>query len=785
MKMKATYLAGAALFSLFSAASAYAQETVTTTADAGGGEIVVFGRGETRQQSSVTADAILNAAPGTSPLKTIERLPGVSFQSADPFGAYEWSARISLRSFNQNQLGFTLDGVPLGDMSYGNYNGLHISRAAISENVARVDVAQGAGALGTASTSNLGGAIQFVQRAPATELGADGSLTYGDNSTVHAFARIDSGELFGENSLRLSGSYAFQDADKWKGIGEQRQHQASASFVQPIPNGEISGFVNWSRRRENDYQDMSLGMLQRLGRTWDNISGNWPLAVQIADIQRNIDQGRPAAQQVIGGPATNPSAGTVFPTPIQTVDDAYFNAAGLRNDTIGALRVQYDVNEHLHVNVTGYRHEDEGQGIWFTPYVATPLGAPDTNGNPITNPAPISVRTTEYTIQRYGFLGSATLDLGPHAITAGFWYENNDFNQARRFYGLSRTSPGRDSLDFQENPFATQWSYAYNTETKQFYLQDVWTVTDALTVNAGFKATDVTNEARAIVIDSAGDKSGSIEANDGFLPQVGFTYDVTRDHQIFGTYAENMRAFVSANTSGPFSTTAAGFAAIRNSLQPETSKTFELGWRFRFGALQGSVAAYHVDFENRLLAVTLGAGIVGNPSALQNVGGVRSQGVEAAAQWRIAQDWTLFGSYSFNDSTYQDNVLNGSGGLVAATSGKNTVDTPENLARAELSYDNGAWFGSIGAAYTGERYFTYLNDQSVDAYTLVDLTLGYRFQNAGALLNGTEVQFNATNIFDEDYVSTLGSNGFGNSGDAQTLLPGAPRQVFVTVRKHF
>ena len=44
-------------------------------------------------------------------------------------------ARISIRGFNQNQLGFTLDGVPLGDMTYGNLNGLHVSRAVISENL--------------------------------------------------------------------------------------------------------------------------------------------------------------------------------------------------------------------------------------------------------------------------------------------------------------------------------------------------------------------------------------------------------------------------------------------------------------------------------------------------------------------------------------------------------------------------------------------------------------------------------------------------------------------------
>jgi iron complex outermembrane receptor protein len=31
----------------------------------------------------------------------------------------------------------------------------------------------------------------------------------------------------------------------------------------------------------------------------------------------------------------------------------------------------------------------------------------------------------------------------------------------------------------------------------------------------------------------------------------------------------------------------------------------------------------------------------------------------------------------------------------------------------------------------------------------------------------------------------MGSNGFGYSGDSQTLLTAAPRQAFITVRKRF
>jgi iron complex outermembrane receptor protein len=245
-----------------------------------------------------------------------------------------------------------------------------------------------------------------------------------------------------------------------------------------------------------------------------------------------------------------------------------------------------------------------------------------------------------------------------------------------------------------------------------------------------------------------------------------------------------MRAFVSAATAGPFSTTQAGFDAIRAKLRPETSKTFELGYRFHLADVQGQVAAYHVKFDNRLLATAVGAGVAGNPAVLSNVGSVTTKGFEAAATWSITSDWTLFGSYAYNSSKYDDDVFDGSGALVALTSGKTVVDTPKSIANLELSYGHDGWFGSLGGHYTAKRFYTYTNDQSVPSYLIADLTAGYRFDGEG-WSKGLEVQVNVTNLFDKKYVSTVGSNGFGNAGDSQTLLAGAPRQAFVTVRKDF
>ncbi|CAN5456229.1 TonB-dependent receptor [soil metagenome] len=720
--------------------------------------ILVLGQGQSRSVQTVKTEEIGLEAAGSSPLKAIEKLPGVNFQSADAFGSYEWSTRISIRGFNQNQLGFTLDGVPLGDMSYGNFNGLHISRAISTEDIGAIDLAQGAGGLDTASTSNLGGALKFKSRRPSEDFGLLAAATGGSNSMYRAFVRVDSGEL--PTGTRGYVSYANQQTDKWKGQGKQKQQQADVKVEQALGTQTLTGFYDWSRRRENDYQDMSLNMLSRLGYNWDNDSDNYAEAITVADVGNNTGY--------TGAPVSNAAAGTVYPTPFANPDDAYFDASGLRNDKLYALTLAGPLSDAFKYSVMAYGHKNKGQGLWYTPYVPSPNGVP------------ISVRTTEYDIDRNGFVGNATYTVGDHAISFGGWYEDNDFNQARRFYGLkSRTDPGYSSLKFRSDPFFTQWAYAFNTKTKQAYVEDVWSATDALKINFGFKALKVDSDSKTVVGTGSNLINGSISSKDSFLPQIGVNYKLTEDSELFGSYSENIRAFGAAHTgASPFATTQAGFDAIKNSLKPESSKTFEAGWRYRAGAFQGVVDVYHVKFDDRLIGTSAGAGIIGSPTILANAGSVTSKGFEAAGTYNITSAVSLFGSYAYNDSSYDDDV--GTNKL----SGKTVVDTPKSLFNLELAYDQDGFYAKLGARYTSKRYFTYTNDQSVPSYTLADLTAGYRFQGEG-FAKGLEIQANVTNLFDKKYVATLGSNGFGYAGDNQTLLPGAPRQGFVTVKKQF
>ena len=67
----------------------------------------------------------------------------------------------------------------------------------------------------------------------------------------------------------------------------------------------------------------------------------------------------------------------------------------------------------------------------------------------------------------------------------------------------------------------------------------------------------------------------------------------------------------------------------------------------------------------------------GNASALANVGGVTARGVDLAFNYQFAPNWSIYASYAFNDSKYNDNV--NSGGTIYATRGKDVVLSLINL----------------------------------------------------------------------------------------------------------
>lgn len=702
--------------------------------------ITVSGKRATRQVSELRADDLAAEVPGTSPLKAAASLPGVNFQSADPFGAYEWSTKVSIRGFSQNQLGFTLDDVPLGDMSYRNHNGLHISRAIASENVGNVLLSQGAGALGTASSSNLGGTVQFRSREPSKERAINVQQTIGENSMRRTFLRLDTGVL--GDSTRLSFSLADQRAEKWKGEGDQTQQQFNAKLVSETDSGRFSAFVNYSDRKEIDYQDLSKEMIARLGPPWDNYYPDWNAALQ--------------------------SAGGQWSRGETSVDDAYYAGAGIRRDWLAGATLDLALNDSWRLKATAYRHQDRGPSLWYTPYRASSPSVP------------ISLRTVNYGIQRSGVIGAVSAQAGDHDLSAGLWLEDNRFDQAMRFHDLA----GEPASAFDvPGVSATAWNYRFRTRTAQFHVQDTFHWTPALTAEAGFRALQSRITPQTL---SGPVKDGAITARNGFLPQLGVNYQLGGGQEVFSSVSKNMRAFKgSAMEDSPFATTAAGFEAIKGNLKPETSTSWELGWRQRSRGLEASLTAYHIDFRNRLLGIQQGSAIQGNPVVLANVGRVSANGAEAAFAWSGFSRWRLLGSASYNDARYRDDFVDNSS--LVAVGGKQVVDSPRWLASLRINYDDGWLLADLGASHVGYRQYTYTNDNGVGAYTLWSAGIGLHGATSG-WIKAYRVKLGVENLSDARYVASIGTNGFVSSdpqGRAQTLLIGAPRSAYLSASADF
>jgi len=213
---------------------------------AGGSEQLVITAKRTRSEQTLGRVQMQRILPGINPIKALQILPGVVFNNADPWGNNEQNSSLYVHGFAKEQLGYTLDGIPLGDQAYGNYNGLSPQRASISENIGSASIATGAGGLGTASTSNLGGTMEFTTQDPLHKRGAQIEQVFGSWSTFRTFARLDTGEFGNGNSAYVS--FARQDARAWDFAGHQGGYQVNAKFVHNGAHDHFSAFFDWSQK---------------------------------------------------------------------------------------------------------------------------------------------------------------------------------------------------------------------------------------------------------------------------------------------------------------------------------------------------------------------------------------------------------------------------------------------------------------------------------------------------------------------------------------------------------
>ena len=824
-----------ALTSLLSLPIYAATDVAADATDAAGDDAltqVVVTAKTIRSATAITQSEIQKILPGVSPLKAVQTLPGVLYITADPWGNNEQNAQIFIHGFNFQQLGYTMDGIPLGDQNYGNYNGLSPQRAVISENVARVVVSAGAGDLATASTSNLGGTIETFSADPSAQRGVLINQTVGSNDTSRTFVRLDTGTFAGNYAAYVA--VARQQAKAWDFNGRQGGWQANAKLIRDDSAGKLTLFFDYSDKIEPN-EDATVFRIPATNLIQAYTPDTKPFFYPDLTAMRSY-------LDAYGN--SPPSVGSNYRN--------YYSDAQ-RTDQLGYARYDAHLSSNVEWSNTAYIHHNDGVGV-----VAGPLGQSITvvqayldpnyatgcrfgsNSNgafasscttstaaqaqalgtsllTATGSSGLLTRTTEYRIDRHGLISTLAADVGAHKLQVGGWYEENSATQWRRWYGFDVNMPSNSTPYIRpSNPLFTQYQGEARVKTLQLHVQDTWKATDRLTVEAGFKTSGQWANAYYVQQPKPGSlsgltgnlPSGKINTTEWFLPAVGATYDINGSEKLYGNAQKNLHQFMAYTAGGLspwFTGSQAAFDAFAAQGKPESSWTYEAGLRSRrnLGAdvgLEAQVNYYRVVFSDRLLGVSsnpggiAGGAIAGGTTVLTNVGAVHTDGLDAAFTLRFARKVSLYNATSYNSSKYQSDYTSTASGIGAATgtciggvtvtSGvvptcdKQIPGSPKWMNKTVASLTLDPVELQVIGDYVGERYATYTNDTSVQSYFLTSLRVSSRIPDGILPLKKAEVSLNVTNLANKTGWSTI---SVGSATNSYSSYPIAPRQWFLTL----
>ena len=727
-------------------------------------EVLVIGKGATRETQTLTREQFDQAAPGTNPLEVLGQLPGVSFHSTDPLALDPYSANVYMRGFTEDQLGFTLDGVPLGaqgygssGQGYGNIGGININSAIISDNIARVNVSQGAGAVDVPSASNLGGVVQFVSFDPTEKADATVSQAFGTHHAFRTFARINSGTL-NDSGTRFFVSYGRTDEDKWKGAGSMFQEQVNAKLLQPLEgHGTLTAFFDWDHEAEATYSDLSKNILSILGPDVDYYYPNYSAAYHAAE--------------------------GVYPPGYDKLDDpldaSYYDGPSKAINYLGYLKLDLSLGEAADWSTTLYLHHKQFAGYYTSPYYPSPDGAPLSEEE-----------FASYSV-REGTSSDLTYHWQQHTFNGGIWYEHLHAYVPENLYGEPVLGEGTplNPLDDLPAPYATPWAYTYGDSTKEAHLQDTYQVSQALRLNAGFRSLFFTGTSgiaqdEPLYSGYTSLPSGAISASKAFLPQISGNWAISTENEAFFNASKNMRVFSQSGLEegSPWGVASqALFTQLQSTLKPEQDTVYEIGYRYTARTVVGSLTLYHVDFTNRLQAVAVGP-LADIQATIANVGSVKMNGLDADMILRPVESVSISNSLSLNSAKYQSDLS--SAGELYNLRGKQEVNYPELMYKTRLTYTHGDLSAHIDGEYMGRRYISYNNDNDAPGYFLANAGVSQRISLDGPVKSIT-LGLNVYNLFSRTYISVTGETGNPLAGDYQTFQIGAPRMFYASLNATF
>lgn len=716
-----------------------------------------------KQKSTVTKAYLDEMRPTSMPFQALMMLPGVNTSSDDAYGLS--GGRLTVRGFNSDQMGFTIQGVPVNDS--GNF-AVYPQEFVDIENLEEIFLTQGAVDTDAPHVGATGGNLGMILTPPSDKLGAKVAQSFGQSNMSRTYARADSGLLSSGTKFFISGSETY--AQKWRGEGADKRQHADVDVVQKIgEQSDIDTAVLFNYAVNNSYRTATKSQWQTIGRKFD-------FDTVFAPLDNNYYRLR-----------VNPFKNVIAETAahLQLADN-------LRLTVEPYLWYGYGNGGGATVfNESRPPANNGGFGGEFPSGTKTPI---DINGNGSTKDSILFFTPSITETYRPGIQTNLSYQIANHTIGTGFWFEHARHVQTGPALWVdgagnpaSIWGDAGQVVDRGSGRLAQYRNWVTINIARQYFIQDEarW-LNDKLKTVVGLRVPSLERDGTNNEFGVPAAYNHVSKYYSDFLPTVAANYEFLPSNSVFANFTKNFRAPMN-------------YPLFDNPPNPaqkaETSYNYEVGYRFQTPKYMVQTAVFWSDFYNRQATAT-------DPETLlttdTNVGATRSKGIELAAGAKITDSWSVYGSATYNDNELRNNFLAGVGPNgkpeYLPTKGKSYIETPKFLASFGTAYAWRGFFAGMQAKFTGVRYSTLVNDEKTSPYTTVDAQAGYHFGDIG-WVSDPVLTFNVTNIFDSNYLSQISTfkpnalpvqtAGGTVSGASPLYMLGAPRTFSLTLTAKF
>ena len=742
-----------------------------------------------KSRSTVSEEYLETQMAGQSVIASLNLVPGVNFTNSDPYGSS--GGNLRMRSFDGNRISLMLDGIQLNDT--GNY-AMYTNQQLDPEIIERVAVNLGTTDVDSPTASATGGTINIITARPKHDPGMTAQVSFGSDDYQRYFLRGDTGG-FGPWDTEAFLAASYQKYDKFKGPGDLEKIQVNGRIYQDLGDGDFVSLAFHGNRNRNAFiRNLTKAQIASNGYDFDND----PTCVR-------------------------PAPGAGIQNESLTTCTNYYNVRINPSDTAN-IRMQssFGLTDSLTLTVDPSFQYTLANGGGYTLFQET-----DRKLRGSSAAAGVDLNGDGDTLDNVGLYTPNTTNTRRYSLNSSLIWQINDANLLRLGYtfdyGKHRQTGQHGYLDAQGDPedvFAGRNGEPVITaDGAELRGRDRYTVAELNQVSLGYSGKFVDDRVRLSLgirapyfkrelnqycytnlvggnqycttqVPNAPNADGNVtftgvtgtfkppydgnKKYDKVLPNVGASYEFFDNNNVYVSYA---KGFSAPRTDNLYN------AQILDVL-PETTDSYEIGYRYDGSRVLATAALWKSDFDNRI--VTSYDADLGY-SVDRNVGEVKLWGVDTSLGYQILDGLSLYGSASYINSEVQDDMPGGAAGVVIPTAGKELVETPDWTLGARVEYEIGPVTMGVQGKYVGERWATDINDEAAPSYTVFDADLRYAFAAFGL---DSFVQLNVINVADKDYLGSIPTTRFSAAPPLNTLGPpqyaiGAPRTFQVTINATF